>query len=107
MKPLIWTSIVAAIVGLAFAVDGALGMREVGTLLDFNAEEYRNATLSLGAGAICFGIAILAGLLALHARAIGAQTRAALVGYAAALETQRVEELRREQASRLRVDHRS
>lgn len=107
MKPLIWTAAISFVVGVAFAVDGIVSMRSAGEVMDINFQEYRDGIVSLSFAGLFIGIAILAGLLALHAHAIGQQTRRAFALHEATLENQRLEELRREQASRLRVDHRS
>lgn len=106
VKALIWVTVVAFIAGAIFLFDGVSNWPS-GSILEVNAEELRNASSSLSIGSTLVGIGILAGLLTLHARAVGKQTLAALTAHASAERARNDEALRQEHAYRLRIDHRS
>jgi len=106
MRLLVWTTIIALVVGAGFAIDGYLSWPS-GSLLDIDSEQLRTAGLSLSIGSTLIGIGVLAGLLAMHARAVGLQTRSALGAQADADAARRAEEVRAQQAHELRIGNRA
>ncbi|CAH0238071.1 hypothetical protein [Microbacterium foliorum] len=105
MKLLTWTTIVAIIVGAIFVLDGYASWPS-GSLLEVDPARWRTAVLSLSIGSTLVGIGILAGLLALHARAVGLQTRAALAFHSAADAARAAEAARALHAQTERADYR-
>lgn len=105
MRLLVWTAIVALVVGAGFAVDGYMSWPS-GSLLEIDSKQLRTAGLSLSTGSTLIGIGVLAGLLAMHARAVGLQTRAALGFQADAEAACRAEDVRAQQAHELRTGNR-
>lgn len=106
MRLLVWTTIIALVVGAGFAIDGYLSWPS-GSLLDIDSEQLRTAGFSLSIGSTLIGIGVLAGLLAMHARAVGLQTRSALGAHADADVARRAEEVRAQQAHELRMGNRA
>lgn len=106
MKALIWTTAAALIIGVLFVLDAVRNWPS-GSIFETDREVYENVILSSTIGATLIGIGILAGLLTLHARAIGQQTRRALEEQDEANMRRAEHALRQEQALRMRHDHRS
>lgn len=106
MRLLVWTTIIALVVGAGFVIDGYMSWPS-GSLLEIDSKQLRTAGLSLSIGSTLIGIGVLAGLLAMHARAVGIQTRAALAFQAAADGARRAEESRARQAHELRMGNQS
>lgn len=73
MKALLWITAIAFVAGVGFLIDGALGWPHGGNIFEVDPKEYSDALLSLSVGSTLFGIALLTGLLALHAKAVGDQ----------------------------------
>lgn len=93
MKLLTWITVVTLIIGAIFVFDGYASW-PTGSLLEIDPEKWRTSLLSLSIGSTLIGIGILAALLALHARAVGVQTRAALATQSAADAARRADEHR-------------
>jgi hypothetical protein len=85
--------VVTLIIGANFVFDGYASL-PTGSLLEIDPEKWRTSLLSLSIGSTLIGIGILAALLALHARAVGVQTRAALATQSAADAARRADEYR-------------
>lgn len=103
MKPLYWVTLIALVAGVAFAIDGVASWPS-GSVLTVDPDRYRESVTSLTIGSTLIGIGVLAGLLALHARAVGQLTRAALLTQAQSDRHYADEARRQESAARLRVD---
>lgn len=106
MRVLFTVAFVSLLAGALFLYDGVSNWPS-GSLLEIDWDAFENALLSTYIGTALIIIGILASLFALHARAVGQLTRAALAAQSAEDRARADEELARARAYQLRSDHRS